>query len=113
MHGAGQKGLALYLAKVPTYSAVYGTFAHVAHFAGVDLYLGHRPAGCGGGRLPASLLAGVARRSGHQSWNFELAVEVVQQLHAARQTSAHGLRTDELAQRLRWMRCSSNPLWTR
>ena len=41
------------------------------------------------------------RRSGHQSWNFELAVEVVQQLHAARQTSAHGLRTDELAQRLR------------
>ena len=46
-------------------------------------------------------LAGVARRSGHQGWNFELAVEALQQLHAARQTSAHGLRLDELAQRLR------------
>ncbi len=97
-----KKGLALYLAKVPTYSAVYGTFATLPillvwiYVAWVIVLLGAVVAAY----LP-SLLAGVARRSGHQSWNFELAVEVVQQLHAARQTSAHGLRTDELAQRLR------------
>ena len=97
-----KKGLGLYLAKVPTYSAVYGTFATLPillvwiYVAWVIVLLGAVVAAY----LP-SLLAGVARRSGHQSWNFELAVEVVQQLHAARQTSAHGLRTDELAQRLR------------
>ena len=97
-----KKVLAIYLGKVPTYSVVYGTFATLPillvwiYVAWVIVLLGAVVAAY----LP-SLLAGVARRSGHQSWNFELAVEVVQQLHAARQTSAHGLRTDELAQRLR------------
>jgi membrane protein len=97
-----KKGLALYVAKVPTYSAVYGTFATLPillvwiYVAWVIVLLGAVVAAY----LP-SLLAGVARRSGHQGWNFELAVEVLQQLHAARQTSAHGLRLDELAQRLR------------
>jgi membrane protein len=97
-----KKGLALYLVKVPTYSAVYGTFATLPillvwiYVAWVIVLLGAVVAAY----LP-SLLAGVARRSGHQGWSFELAVEVVQQLHAARQTSARGLRTDELAQRMR------------
>ena len=97
-----KKVLAIYLGKVPTYSVVYGTFATLPillvwiYVAWVIVLLGAVVAAY----LP-SLLAGVARRSGHQSWNFELAVEVVQQLHTARQTSAHGLRTDELAQRLR------------
>jgi membrane protein len=48
-----------------------------------------------------SLLAGVARRSGHRGWVFELAVEVLQQLACVRQTSVRGLRAQELAQRLR------------
>jgi len=97
-----KKGLALYVAKVPTYSAVYGTFATLpillvwTYVAWVIVLLGAVVAAY----LP-SLLAGVARRSGHQGWNFELAVEVLQQLHAARQTRVHGLRLDELAQRLR------------
>ncbi len=97
-----KKGLALYLAKVPTYSAVYGTFATLPilliwiYVAWVIVLLGAVVAAY----LP-SLLAGVARRSGHQGWSFELAVEVVQQLHAAHQGSARGLRTDELAQRMR------------
>ena len=96
------KGLALYVAKVPTYSAVYGTFATLPillvwiYVAWVIVLLGAVVAAY----LP-SLLAGVARRSGHQGWNFELAVEVLQQLDVARHTPARGLRADALAQRLR------------
>ena len=97
-----KKGLALYVAKVPTYSAVYGTFATLPillvwiYVAWVIVLLGAVVAAY----LP-SLLAGVARRSGHQGWNFELAVEVLQQLDVARHTPARGLRADALAQRLR------------
>lgn len=97
-----KKGLALYVAKVPTYSAVYGTFATLPillvwiYVAWVIVLLGAVVAAY----LP-SLLAGVARRSGRLGWHFELAVEVLQQLQAARQTRTHGLRLDELAQRLR------------
>ena len=97
-----KKGLALYVAKVPTYSAVYGTFATLPillvwiYVAWVIVLLGAVVAAY----LP-SLLAGVARRSGHQGWNFELAVEVLQQLEVARLTPARGLRADALAQRLR------------
>lgn len=97
-----KKGLALYMANVPTYSAVYGTFATLPillvwiYVAWVIVLLGAVVAAY----LP-SLLAGVARRSGHQGWNFELAVEVLQQLEAARHTPARGRRADELAQRLR------------
>ena len=97
-----KKGLALYVAKVPTYSAVYGTFATLPillvwiYVAWVIVLLGAVVAAY----LP-SLLAGVARRSGHQGWNFELAVEVLQQLDVVRHTPARGLRADALAQRLR------------
>ena len=97
-----KKGLALYVAQVPTYSAVYGTFATLPillvwiYVAWVIVLLGAVVAAY----LP-SLLAGVARRPDHPGWNFELAVEVLQQLHTVRQTQARGLRADELAQRLR------------
>lgn len=96
-----KKGLALYVAQVPTYSAVYGTFATLPilllwiYVAWVIVLLGAVVAAY----LP-SLLAGVARRADHPGWHFELAVEVLQQLHAARQTGARGLRADGLAQRL-------------
>ena len=97
-----KKGLALYVAQVPTYSAVYGTFATLPillvwiYVAWVIVLLGAVVAAY----LP-SLLAGVARRADHPGWNFELAVEVLQQLHPVRQTEARGLRADDLAQRLR------------
>ncbi|MFT3815109.1 MAG: YihY family inner membrane protein [Acidovorax sp.] len=102
MEGA-KKVLALYLAQVPTYSAVYGAFATLPilllwiYVAWVILLLGAVVAAY----LP-SLLAGVERPpSHHQGWAFQLAVEVVQQLHRARALAGRGLRLDQLAQRLR------------
>ena len=97
-----KKGLALYLASVPTYSVLYGTFATPPilllriYVAGVIVLLGAVVAAY----LP-SLLAGVARPAGGQGWTFLLAVEVLQQLHGARGQPAHGLTAAQLAQLLR------------
>lgn len=97
-----KKGLALYVAGMPTYSAVYGTFATLPilliwiYIAWVIVLLGAVVAAY----LP-SLLAGVARRSGHQGWSFELAVEIVQHLHRTRASHSHGLRATVLARRMR------------
>ena len=102
VHGAGQKGLALYLAKVPTYSAVYGTFATLPillvwiYVAWVIVLLGAVVAAY----LPACWRAW-PRRSGPpelelSNWRWRWCSNCT-----LRQTSAHGLRTDELAQRLR------------
>jgi membrane protein len=76
-----KKVLALYLGKVPTYSAVYGTFATLPillvwiYVAWVIVLLGAVVAAY----LP-SLLAGVARRGTATGLDFQLAVEVLQQL---------------------------------
>ncbi len=97
-----KKGLGLYLASVPTYSVIYGTFATLPilllwiYVAWVIVLLGAVVAAY----LP-SLLAGVARRAGGQGWAFLLAVEALQQLHAARGQPAHGLTALQLAQLLR------------
>lgn len=97
-----KKGLALYLASVPTYSVLYGTFATLPilllwiYVAWVIVLLGAVVAAY----LP-SLLAGVARPAGGQGWTFLLAVEVLQQLHGARGQPAHGLTAAQLAQLLR------------
>ncbi len=97
-----KKGLGLYLAKVPTYSVIYGTFATLPilllwiYVAWVIVLLGAVVAAY----LP-SLLAGVARRAGGQGWPFLLAVEALQQLHGARGQATHGLTAEQLAQRLR------------
>ncbi|MGP1629876.1 MAG: YihY family inner membrane protein [Giesbergeria sp.] len=97
-----KKGLALYLARVPTYSAVYGTFATLPillvwiYIAWVIVLLGAVVAAY----LP-SLMAGVARRSGHQGWAFELAVETLQHLQNARLSHQRGVRVTALARRLR------------
>ena len=48
-----------------------------------------------------SLLAGVARRGGARGWQFQLAIESLQQLHLAAQTGARGLTLSQLAKRLR------------
>ncbi|MBS0609437.1 MAG: YihY family inner membrane protein [Proteobacteria bacterium] len=97
-----KKGLALYLASVPTYSVIYGTFATLPilllwiYVAWVIVLLGAVVSAY----LP-SLLAGVARPAGGQGWLFLLAVEALQQLHGARDQPAHGLTAVQLAQLLR------------
>lgn len=97
-----KKGLALYLASMPTYSAVYGTFATLPillvwiYIAWVIVLLGAVVAAY----LP-SLMAGVARRSGHAGWSFELALEALTHLNHARTGQVHGLRASALAKRMR------------
>lgn len=97
-----KKVLGLYLASVPTYSVLYGTFATLpilllwVYVAWVIVLLGAVVAAY----LP-SLLAGVARRPSGPGWTFQLAVEVLLQLHRARQGSERGFTAPQLAQRLR------------
>jgi membrane protein len=97
-----KRALTLYLSSVPTYSVIYGAFATLpilllwVYVAWVIVLLGAVVAAY----LP-SLLTGVARPAGRQGWAFLLAVETLQQLHAARAAPAHGLTAAQLAQRLR------------
>lgn len=99
---AAKRLLAIYLSAVPTYSAVYGAFATLPIFllwiyiAWVIVLLGAVIAAY----LP-SLLAGVARRGGTPGWPFQLAVEVLQQLHTARSLPDKGMSLAELSARLR------------
>jgi membrane protein len=92
-----KKGLALYLSKVPTYSVVYGAFATVPillvwiYVAWVIVLLG--------AALTAyvpSLIAGIPRkRSGH-GWQFQVALEILQQLDLVRQGEQKGLTMGQL-----------------
>lgn len=97
-----KKLLALYLAQVPTYSVVYGTFATVPilliwfYVAWVIVLLGAVVAAY----LP-SLLSGIARRGDTPGWSFQLALELLYQLHAARDSVPKGLSLQALAQVLR------------
>ena len=96
-----KKVLSLYLSSVPTYSLVYGAFATLPillvwiYVAWVIVLLGAVIAAY----LP-SLLAGVARRGSAHGWQFQLAVELLQQLHLARSTPRIGLEASELAKAL-------------
>ena len=97
-----KKLLTLYLSKVPSYSLMYGAFATVPilliwiYTAWVIVLWGAVIAAY----LP-SLLAKAVRRSDAPGWPFQLALEVLQQLHQARATPAHGLRMVQLASALR------------
>lgn len=97
-----KKVLAVYLGKVPTYSVVYGAFATLPillvwiYVAWVIVLLGAVVTAY----LP-SLLAGVARRGTVAGWTFQLAVEVLQQLHRVRHQPLKGLRPSQFAQLLR------------
>jgi membrane protein len=104
-----KKLLAWYLSTVPTYSVVYGTFASVPillvwiYLAWVIVLLGAVVAAY----LP-SLLSGIARRGDTPGWNYQLALELVDQLHAARlahvstsQPDARGVSLEHLARALR------------
>ncbi|NVH78574.1 hypothetical protein FSB08_41190, partial [Paraburkholderia sp. JPY432] len=92
----------LYIASVPTYSVLYGAFATLPillvwiYVAWVIVLLGAVVAAY----LP-SLLTGVARNASRLGWSFQIAIEVLQQLHAARGSARRGLPAGELAQALR------------
>jgi len=96
-----KKLLTLYLSNVPAYSLVYGAFATLPillvwiYVAWVIVLMGAVIAAY----LP-SLLAGVARRGSAHGWQFQLAVELLQQLHRARSTTRIGLEASELARAL-------------
>ena len=96
-----KKVLSLYLSNVPTYSMIYGAFATLPillvwiYVAWIIVLLGAVIAAY----LP-SLLAGVARRGGGHGWQFQLAIEVLQQLDAQRESARRGCGASALAQAL-------------
>jgi membrane protein len=98
---AAKKLLALYIGMVPTYSVVYGTFATLPillvwiYVAWTIVLLGAVIAAA----LPA-LLAGGSRRGGGQGWQFQLALEVLQQLRRARSSARRGMSVPQIAQTL-------------
>jgi membrane protein len=89
--------LAWYIAKVPTYSLVYGAFATLPillvwiYVAWVIVLLGAVIAAY----LP-SLVAGTRRRSAAHGWQFQLALEVLRELHRARASARRGLSAPQL-----------------
>lgn len=96
-----KKLLALYLGKVPTYSVVYGAFATVPillvwiYMAWVIVLLG--------ATLTAyvpSLLAGIPRRRSGQGWQFQLALEVLRALDAAKGQASKGCTLQALCAEL-------------
>jgi membrane protein len=93
-----KKLLSIYLASVPTYSAVYGAFATAPilllwiYIAWVIVLFGAVIAAY----LP-SLLQGVARRGGSPGWSFQLCVEIIQHLVEARGTKEKGFTLSQLA----------------
>jgi membrane protein len=96
-----KKLLTVYLGLMPTYSVVYGAFATVPillvwiYVAWVIVLLGAVIAAY----LP-SLLAGVARHSAAHGWQFQLAVEAIQQLARVRERPEKGLTLMQLSARL-------------
>ncbi|MEO8387008.1 MAG: YihY family inner membrane protein [Polaromonas sp.] len=96
-----KRALSLYLGAVPTYSLVYGAFATLPillvwiYVSWVIVLMGAVIAAY----LP-SLLAGVARRGSAHGWSFQLAIEVLQQLHRALAMPRRGVSASQLAELL-------------
>ncbi|MDB5872378.1 MAG: putative rane protein [Ramlibacter sp.] len=96
-----RKLLALYIGNVPTYSMVYGAFATLPillvwiYVVWVIALLGAVIAAY----LP-SLIAGTRRRGSAHGWQFQLALEALQQLDRARSSAGRGLTASQLAQAL-------------
>lgn len=97
-----KKGLVLYLASVPTYSVIYGAFATLpilllwVYLAWLIVLLGAVIAAY----LPR-LRHALAHGKEKPQAPFALAVQVLQQLHAARGNPRHGLTGAQLALALR------------
>jgi membrane protein len=94
--------LGWYLSSVPTYGAVYGTFASVpilllwTYLVWVVVLLGAVIAA-----YAPTLRLGVASRPSSVGWRFELALTLLSRLQAARSRPQHGLTPLELAASLR------------
>jgi membrane protein len=94
--------LAYYLGKVPTYSLIYGAFATVPilllwiYIAWLIVLWGAVVAAY----LP-SLVAGMRRPGSGPGWRFQLAIEVLRALTAARAGPRHGLDIEEISRVLR------------
>lgn len=98
----GKKLLAVYIAAVPTYSAVYGAFATVPILL-LWIYVAWLLVLVGAvvtAYLP-TLLAGTPRLGGGVGWPFQLALEMLTQLRDARGSLARGMSLADLAQTLR------------
>ena len=98
---AAKQGLALYLGLMPGMSAIYGAFVAVPilllwiYIVWLLVLLGAVIAAY----MP-SLMAGIQRLGGTPGWPFQLAVEVISALEAARATPEKGLIVVDLAKAL-------------
>ena len=96
-----KKLLALYLSKVPTYSAVYGAFATVPillvwiYMAWVIVLLGAALTAW----LP-KLIDGIARDRSGVGWQFQLALEVLAELDRAAASADKGITAQQLSRTL-------------
>jgi membrane protein len=98
----GQKGLALYLSKVPVYATIYGAFAAVPIFL-VWIYLSWLIVLMGAvvTAYTPSLLSQVKRWPDAPGFRFALVLAILKALAAVQHDPMRGLSAEHLAQRLR------------
>jgi len=98
----GQKGLALYLSKVPVYATIYGAFAAVPIFL-VWIYLSWLIVLMGAvvTAYTPSLLSQVKRWPDAPGFRFALVLAILKALVAVQHDPERGLSGEHLAQRLR------------